>query len=83
VPFAWRDKRVLVTGGAGFLGRFVVEKLAERGCTRIFVPRRREWDLRDPRAVEGLFAEARPQLVLHLAGMVGGIGANEREPGRR
>lgn len=77
-----RQKRVLVTGGAGFLGSFVAERLRTRGCRELFVVRSREYDLRDIRAVERLYKEKRPEVVLHLAAVVGGIGINQREPGR-
>jgi len=72
----WRDKRVTVTGGAGFLGSFVVEKLRERGATDIFIPRKRDYDLVEKDAVLQLLADARPDLIIHLAASVGGIGAN-------
>lgn len=75
-------QRVLVTGGAGFLGRFVCEKLRARGAKDIFVPRRREYDLTDPAAVARVYDAAKPDLVLHLAAEVGGIGANRENPGR-
>lgn len=78
----WSDKRVVVTGGAGFLGSFVVEKLRRHGCKEIIVPRSREYDLRDRDAVMRLYREARPQVVIHLAAVVGGIGANRANPGR-
>jgi GDP-L-fucose synthase len=77
-----RHKRVLVTGGSGFLGSFVVERLKSRGCREVTVPRSRQYDLRDRAQVERLFDAARPEVVLHLAAVVGGIGANQREPGR-
>ena len=78
----WQDKRVVVTGGAGFLGSFVVEKLRERGCRELIVPRSKFYDLRDRDAIIRLFNEARPQIVIHLAAVVGGIGANRTNPGR-
>jgi GDP-L-fucose synthase len=75
-------KRITVTGGAGFLGGHVVEGLRSRGCREIFVPRSAEYDLTRPEAVSRLFADARPQVVIHLAALVGGIGANRENPGR-
>src|SRR5499425_1377569 len=76
------DKRVVITGGAGFLGSFVVEKLRERGSRDLVVPRSKEFDLRDCDAIVRLYKEARPHLVIHLAAVVGGIGANRANPGR-
>ncbi len=75
-------KRVCVTGGAGFLGRFVCEKLQPAGVNDLFIPRSGEFDLTDPRAVEALFDAARPEIIIHLAAEVGGIGANQKRPGR-
>lgn len=72
----WNDRRVCVTGGAGFLGSFVVEKLRERGATDIFVPRKADYDLREKTAILDLLNDARPDLIIHLAAAVGGIGAN-------
>ncbi|MBX7234895.1 MAG: GDP-L-fucose synthase [Caldilineales bacterium] len=76
----WRNKRVVVTGGAGFLGSFIVEKLHARGATEIFVPRIEDFDLRDLAAIRRLLADARPDIILHLAARVGGIGANRLHP---
>jgi GDP-L-fucose synthase len=76
----WNDQRVLVTGGAGFLGRHVVDRLRTQGCPTIVAPRRSEYDLRDLRAVVRLYDDARPSLVVHLAAAVGGIGANRERP---
>jgi GDP-L-fucose synthase len=75
-------KRVLVTGGAGFLGSHVIEELKRRGCTEVFVPRSNRYDLRDAAAVKTLYQDSRPQIVIHLAAVVGGIGANRESPGR-
>ncbi|HDG98743.1 MAG TPA: GDP-L-fucose synthase [Desulfobacterales bacterium] len=76
----WDAKRVVVTGGAGFLGSFVVEKLQERGCPYIFVPRSRDYDLRDLGAIRRMLKDAKPDIVIHLAARVGGIGANRTHP---
>jgi len=76
------SKRVTVTGGAGFVGSFVVEKLKERGCTHIFVPRSKDYDLVDNEAVKRLYQDSKPDIVIHLAAVVGGIGANRENPGK-
>jgi GDP-L-fucose synthase len=78
----WHSKRVLVTGGAGFLGSFVVEKLEARGCKNIFVPRNKDYDLVEMEAVRRLYKDGKPDIVIHLAARVGGIGANRANPGR-
>lgn len=78
----WHTQRVIVTGGAGFLGSFVVESLRQRGCENIFVPRIEEYDLRDRNTIIRLFKDTTPTLVMHLAAVVGGIGANREHPGR-
>ena len=85
----WRDKRVVVTGGSGFLGSFVVDKLRARGAAQVIVPRRQDYDLRDIAAIRRLFSDIdNAQLpvdncqlvVIHLAAVVGGIGANRARP---
>jgi len=78
----WEDKKVVVTGGAGFLGSFVVEKLKERNPKDIFVPRSKEYDLREKEAIIRMYEDAKPDIVIHLAATVGGIGANRKNPGK-
>ncbi len=75
-------KKIMLTGGAGFLGSFVSEKLKARGCKNVFIPAEREYDLTKPAAVEAAFKAARPDIVIHLAAKVGGIGANRENPGK-
>ena len=75
------DKRICVTGGGGFLGSFVVDKLRGRGCREIFVARKRDYDLTTSAGVAKMFEDARPQVLFHLAAVVGGIGANKDNPG--
>src|SRR3990167_3803267 len=76
----WKDKRVLVTGGSGFLGSFVVEKLGEKGCQDIFVPHSEEYDLRQLDVIQRLLKDTKPDMIIHLAACVGGIGANRAHP---
>lgn len=85
----WKDKRVIVTGGAGFLGSFVVEKLQERGAAEIFVPRSQQYDLTDINAIRRMYDDALSRrsttaalktIVIHLAALAGGIGANRARP---
>jgi GDP-L-fucose synthase len=76
------DYRVTVTGGAGFLGQAVVKRLADRGVTKVSVPRRSEYDLVHEADAGRMYDDLRPDVVLHLAGEVGGIGANRANPGR-
>lgn len=76
----WERRRVCVTGGGGFLGTFVLEGLRLRGAKEVFVPRKSEYDLVQPEAVQRLIRETRPDIILHLAAHVGGIGANQVHP---
>lgn len=78
----WSDKCVVVTGGAGFLGSFVVEQLQAKGCRQIVVPRSKDYDLVQMDAVQQLYRDAKPDVLIHLAARVGGIGANQANPGR-
>jgi GDP-L-fucose synthase len=78
----WSNKRILVTGGAGFLGSFVVEKLRERGCKDVYVPRSKDYNLVEMEAVKKIYRDAKPDIVIHLAARVGGIGANLANPGK-
>jgi len=76
----WAKRRVCVTGGAGFLGSYVLEKLQERGAKDIFVPHIEDYDLIQPVVVKRMLADARPDIIIHLAANVGGIGANRARP---
>jgi GDP-L-fucose synthase len=78
----WPARSVMVTGGGGFLGRAVVRRLESAGVRHIFVPRSAEYDLRTPDGVRRALADGRPDIVIHLAAVVGGIGANRENPGR-
>lgn len=77
-----RDRPIVVTGGAGFVGHHVVAALQRHGARKIIVPRRARYDLTRESDVERLYADARPEVVIHLAAVVGGIGANQKQPGR-
>jgi len=78
----WQDRRILLTGGHGFLGTAIRRELASRGANRIDAPSHSELDLLDPSAVRRFLADTRPQLIIHGAAVVGGIGANQDSPGR-
>jgi GDP-L-fucose synthase len=78
----WEKRRVVLSGGNGFLGSFVVEKLLAAGCSEIFTPRSREYDLREKSEALRLYKDLRPDIFIHLAAVVGGIGANRANPGR-
>ena len=78
----WTDRRVMVTGGGGFLGKAVVARLETSGARDIFVPRSRDYDLRTADGIRSALADGRPDVIIHLAAVVGGIGANRENPGR-
>lgn len=77
----WSKRRVVVTGGAGFLGSYVVENLERGGAKPVLVPARGEYDLRLGDAVEQMYSDMKPDIVIHFAAIVGGIGANRERPG--
>ncbi len=78
----FKDRRVVVTGGAGFLGGYVCEGLRRRGCRQVLVPTIEEYDLVRMADVERMYDTLRPEVVIHLAAVVGGIGANRKHPGK-
>jgi GDP-L-fucose synthase len=78
----WKQRRACVTGGAGFLGTYVTARLKQAECRSVFVPRSAEFDLRDREEIKRMYDAARPDIVIHLAAVVGGIGANRENPGR-
>jgi len=78
----WSDKRVCVTGGAGFVGSFVCEELARRGARDVFVPRHQDYDLVQHADVVRMLVDSKPDVIIHLAAVVGGIGANMAHPGQ-
>ncbi|MFN2146709.1 MAG: NAD-dependent epimerase/dehydratase family protein, partial [Anaerolineales bacterium] len=76
----WKDKRVCVTGGAGFLGSFLLEQLAERGAKDVFVPHIEDYDLTVMEDQDRMLDDAKPDVLIHLAALAGGIGANRARP---
>jgi GDP-L-fucose synthase len=80
-PGFWTDRTVLVTGGSGFLGRHVIGRLRSSGCKQIIAPRKREYDLRERSQIVRLLQDSPPDMIIHLAAVVGGIGANRLHPG--
>jgi len=77
----WSENRFMVTGGSGFLGKHVVQALKNRGAQDVFVPRSKDYDLREHEAVIRLLEDVKPDVIIHLAAIVGGIGANSARPG--
>jgi len=77
-----KNKKIVITGGGGFLGSYLIEKLKKRGCRDLFIPRSKKYDLVEGDSVKRLYKDARPDIVIHLAGVVGGIGANKENPGK-
>ena len=78
----WKDKRVTVTGGKGFLGSYVIEKLVKRGCKHISIANTPEYDLVKLQDIKRMYKDQKPDIVIHLAAVVGGIGANRINPGK-
>lgn len=76
----WKKRRICVTGGAGFLGSFVTEKLRQRGAGDVFIPRIEEYDLVKKEDIQRMLRDAQPDVIIHLAAQVGGIGANRERP---
>jgi GDP-L-fucose synthase len=76
----WHNRRVCVTGGAGFLGSFVTEKLRQRGAGEVFIPRIEDYDLVQAKDIQRMLDDSKPDVILHLAAQVGGIGANREHP---
>jgi len=76
----WRNKRVCVTGGAGFLGSFVTQKLQDRGAAEVFIPTIEKYDLVQLPSIQQLLKDSQPEIIIHLAAQVGGIGANREHP---
>ena len=77
----FKEKRITVTGGDGFLGRYIVKRLKEKGCENIFIPKIEEYDLTDISAIKRMYKDSKPDILIHLAAKVGGIGANREKPG--
>ena len=79
-PNFWQNKKICITGGAGFLGSFILDGLKQRGAANVFVPRIEEYDLVNPRDIQRVLDQSRPDIIVHLAALAGGIGANRARP---
>jgi GDP-L-fucose synthase len=77
----WNERRIAITGGSGFLGSALMERMQAAGYRHLFIPRRRDYDLTQTAQVERFYSDAKPEAVIHLAALAGGIGANMRRPG--
>jgi GDP-L-fucose synthase len=78
----FKDKRIVVTGGAGFLGYYVCKGLKERDCKNILIPKIEDYDLTKVEDIQRMYDDMKPDIVIHLAAVVGGIGANREHPGK-
>ena len=78
----WKNKAVAITGGNGFLGKYVRKKLEERNCKKISIIERKKYNLVDGRDVQKMYDDNKPDIVFHLAAVVGGIGVNQKNPGK-
>jgi GDP-L-fucose synthase len=76
----WKDQRFVVTGGSGFLGKVLTRKMQERGANKIFIPRIENYNLVDPDDIDRMLLDSNPDVIIHLAAHVGGIGANSEHP---
>ena len=76
----WKNHRVVVTGGSGFLGSFIVERLRQAGAQNVFVPRSRGYDLVQPDQIDRIIEDSQPDIIIHAAALAGGIGVNRKRP---